>query len=403
MAKTTNRVHETFDELRRRAKELPASGDVEPPDLNHSASDVSDLIEELEVSHTELELQNEDLRHTQSRLAELHQRYSDPYEFAPVAYLQLDLDGTITSINLTGVSMLGRDRAMIESRAMSFFIHGDSFDVFRSTLSHALAHGSCEQAELRIAGEQAPPLWVKADIDPVKNRSGVTEGFRVTLTDVSRLKRAEEKARQASREKDLLMRELQHRTKNDIMLLASFLYLQAQDTQNQEAREALMAARERLTVIQKVYQRLYSQASLREIQVSGVVQSVLANCRQAATAHNVEVESAVTNAKMPTAVAVTVGIMVNELVTNAIRHADGENPRATVSLSLREEHTVRLVVADNGRGFPDRVVTNGGRGFGLRVVDGLAQTHGGSLELSNTGPDGGAQAVVTLRIPAEEA
>lgn len=93
-----------------------------------------ETLHELRVHQIELEMQNESLRKAQFALEEAHERYLDLYEFAPVAYLTLNQYGMINTVNLTAVSLLGRDRKLLLNREFSTFLMPESVERYSQYL-----------------------------------------------------------------------------------------------------------------------------------------------------------------------------------------------------------------------------------------------------------------------------
>jgi two-component system, sensor histidine kinase PdtaS len=196
------------------------------------------------------------------------------------------------------------------------------------------------------------------------------------------LRKGWERAVEAERAKDLLYRELAHRTKNDFAMAASMLGLQARSQQSPEAKRALMTAVGRLQVLGKahdqfqpgegeqVQMRAYLEAlcqSLSDSMSGGSVQSLTVTCD--------EIE-------LPSARAVPVGLIVNELVTNTYKHAFFEGEQGAVRVSLRRGEGCSLLVEDNGKGCPDGAAS----GLGSQLVTLLVGQLDGTLERTSADP-----------------
>lgn len=100
---------------------------------------------------------------------------------------------------------------------------------------------------------------------------------------------------------------------------------------------------------------------------------------------------------VPTRLSLSIGIILNELLTNAVKYAfaPGSDPRIMISIGRnRESEAIELTVADNGRGLPEEVVEGRRRGYGLTIVESLVKQHKGVLEL---GGKNGAYIRITLR------
>ena len=146
---------------------------------------------ELQVYQVELAMQNEALRQTQALLIEARDQYIDLYEFAPVGYLLLSADGTITSINLTGATLLGSDRKKLLHKTFRSFVVAEDQDRWTR---HVLgfARGSDHSvAEFVLKRDNGTVFHARLDCLPWKSAAGVPS-LRVTLADISVQKRHSE-------------------------------------------------------------------------------------------------------------------------------------------------------------------------------------------------------------------
>ncbi|HEY7884169.1 MAG TPA: EAL domain-containing protein [Cellvibrionaceae bacterium] len=167
-----------------------------------SEESVKRMLYELQVHKIELEMQNEELQ--QTRITErLYYRYTELFEFAPIAYFAFDLQGTISQVNLRGASLLGVERANLVGTLFSTYVTTQYRDIFKRCLAKAFEGSSVEFCEIEVqAGERTLWLSVEANL-------GVTGTDCLTaMTDITDRKKAEEIQKIAYEEKEKRANEL---------------------------------------------------------------------------------------------------------------------------------------------------------------------------------------------------
>ena len=194
-------------------------------------------------------------------------------------------------------------------------------------------------------------------------------------------------------EKDLLMREVDHRVKNSLAIVRSILNVQSRSTADDAVRQALRRAAQRVGTIAAIHERLYRD-SVGELEMCGYLHDL---CRDLESSvgegRDVRIDVACAPTHVGADIATVMGLVVSELVTNAIRHAFGE-AGGTIRVGLKEEDGRRcLTVHDDGRGLPEGFEASKGGGLGMRVVSAYVRQHGWTLEATN---DGGACFCITL-------
>ena len=162
-----------------------------------AATDVKVLLQELEVHQVELELQNEDLRQTQEALIKARDRYRELYELAPVGYLTLDSQGTVLEGNMAAAHMCSRRRERLAGRRFEQFMHPDDRDPCHQLLRNARAERSQQAGEARLVGATGESRCVRIEAAPRMHPDGSAGGFRVTLTDITERRRAEDALRES--------------------------------------------------------------------------------------------------------------------------------------------------------------------------------------------------------------
>ena len=181
--------------LRRRAEALlkksPHPGSRTP------AAGVQNVVHELGVHQVELEMQNEELRRTELELMRSRDRFSDLYDFAPVGYLTINLEGTVLEANLTAAKMLGVVRNRLVAQPFSRFIEHDSQDTFYRHRRAAFSSGKPGTCELVLRRADGTGLPVHLESLPFAGDAARIRQCRIALVDVTELNRTEAALRDA--------------------------------------------------------------------------------------------------------------------------------------------------------------------------------------------------------------
>jgi two-component system, cell cycle sensor histidine kinase and response regulator CckA len=177
------------EELRRRAEERLSSRPVELKQL--SPEEAQTLLQELQIHQVELEMQNEQLRQTQAELETALTKYSDFYDFAPVAYLTLDERGLILEANLTAATMLGVKRTGLLQRPVTNYIVKEDRNIYFRQHQQLLETQGPQHYELRMLQKDGTPFWTGiSTIATLDNNNARL--CKATISDITGRKRAEE-------------------------------------------------------------------------------------------------------------------------------------------------------------------------------------------------------------------
>jgi two-component sensor histidine kinase len=199
--------------------------------------------------------------------------------------------------------------------------------------------------------------------------------------DISERKRAER--RQAG-----LFDELNHRVNNNLTLVSGILRMKAHETDNDVVRDQLLRADARVQSIAQVHKALYRGPRNDVVDFGAYLEELCAGIRESLI-HDERIEVKVEAESVPVAVdmAIPLGMVVNELITNAVKYAYPPPDRGLIWVRfVREKDGLALSIRDYGRGLPDNIESRPGGGLGMKLVKSLvAQVHG---ELVTLGPPG---------------
>ena len=180
------------------------------------------------------------------------------------------------------------------------------------------------------------------------------------------------------------LREMDHRTKNNFQIVTSLLTMQGSRSTNAEVRAALGEAAERLKAVSAVYDALApSSHGLATVRLQDQLQEICDQIGRGILPQGIALEAELEPMLVPHETAVAVGIIVNELVTNACKHAFGDGGGTIRVRAVRENGgEARIEVADDGRGFVPSSTRKGG--LGTRLVAAFVQRVGGRSEVRSS-------------------
>jgi PAS domain S-box-containing protein len=188
-------------QMRRRAEELARMNATQPLESLEALSpeQTRQMLHELRVHQTELEIQNEELRRAQVELDATRARYFDLYDLAPVGYCTVGEKGLISEANLTAATLLGVDRRDLVKQPLTRFILKEDQDVYYLYRKQLFETGEPQACELRMAKKDGTQFWAHLAGNAAKHADGTPVCYTV-LNDITERKREEqEKADLAAR------------------------------------------------------------------------------------------------------------------------------------------------------------------------------------------------------------
>lgn len=384
------------DQLRT-AAELRAGG---PTPTN--ADELDKLVHDLRVHQIELEMQNEELRATQERLEDTKEEYVRLYNDAPVGYLSLDSAGIIRRCNKTFEEMMGLEAGLILNRPLADFLGVGDKEVFLARYRAFFKQPSGKDFEVSLRhknGETPVRLTGRPDTRVPADSQKHGDGLLVMVYDITEQAQAASQIKALLTEKELLLREIHHRVKNNLSTVISLLSMRSEQQDHSTCVNVVDEAKNRVETMLMVYQLLHDGHSSRLVNLREYLDGLLEKIASVCAPDNlVAVERDVCNLQLDSATAVNLGILMNELVTNAYKYAFEPGTSGTIRVAARELENRRLalMVEDNGRGFPEGFNPAQSDGFGLAVVEGLCSQMNGSYEIIPLEP--GARFAVELEL-----
>lgn len=208
--------------------------------------------------------------------------------------------------------------------------------------------------------------------------------FILFINDISQYKDATAKIRQSLKEKEVLLKEIHHRVKNNLQVVTSLLSLQSSFIEDQSIKEIFMQSQYRINSMGMVHEMLYQSVAISSINYGSYLQRLSRRLLQAMRGRNTKIclELKVEDINLNIDTAVPLGLIVNEILTNALKYAFGDNDEGSIYIELKQLQTAefRLKIGDNGCGFGETVDFKSAVSLGLMLISKLARQLNGKIE-----------------------
>jgi PAS domain S-box-containing protein len=240
---------------------------------------------------------------------------------------------------------------------------------------------------------------VEISLSPIETDEGVL--VSAAIRDITDRKQVENRLRASLQEKEVLLREIHHRVKNNLQIVSSMLNLQMEQLHDKEALVLFQESQARVHSIALFHEKLYQSRDLSRVSIADYLDGLVAGLvsTYGVNPDRIALRTSLQDVPMSVDAAIASGLIVNELVSNALKYAFPDEREGEVSIGLRREGSeVVIEVHDNGVGFPAGLDFRSAGSLGLKLVTIFTEQTGGRLDLDR---NGGTR--FTVRFPSEDA
>lgn len=214
---------------------------------------------------------------------------------------------------------------------------------------------------------------------------------------IKRLKDSEERLTGSLKEKEILLREVHHRVKNNMAIISSMLHMQAGYCDDDRQLNIFKETQGRIKTMALVHEKIYQSANFASVDVEGYVVSLSDSILIAfAGKKNIKITMDIERLSLDIDTLIPCGLIINELLTNACKHAFGKGqPDARINIELKRagDNRLMLAISDNGVGMPAGVELSSVTSLGLKLVSALVAQLGGEMQLK---ADGGTNVTIYM-------
>ncbi len=222
---------------------------------------------------------------------------------------------------------------------------------------------------------------------PIRDTKGSVIGVVLAFRDVTEQVRAEEQVKASLREKEVLLKEIHHRVKNNLQVMSSLLYLQSKNIKDKETLEMFQESQSRVRSMALVHERLYQSQDLARIDFAEYIRNLANHLFRSYGVNTNVIKLKINVDDVPLGVdtAIPCGLIINELVSNCLKHAFHDDRVGEIRIELRaDDGEFTLMVSDNGVGFPEDLDFRDTGSLGLQLVNMLVEQFEGTIELDRS-------------------
>jgi PAS domain S-box-containing protein len=338
-----------------------------------------------------------DKKESRKALKESQKKYRDLAELLPQTIFESNLNGDITFTNRIGLKIFGYtqedlDRGLNILQLLDPKDHLKALeDTQRRLLMEVLSVE--EYTALKKDGTHFPILEYS---NAIKQNNKVV-GSRGVIVDLTDIKNVENNLKASLQEKEILLREIHHRVKNNMQIISSLLNLQTEYVDDEEAVNVLQESQNRVRSMAIIHEKLYQSKDLTHINFVDYIQSLVLNLFYSYDIDNTQIKPIlkIEDISLNIETAVPCGLIISELISNSLKYAFPNKMNGEIIVSLKsEKNTYQLCVCDNGIGLPEDINFSKIKTLGLLLVNSLTEQIDGKVTIYR---DNGTQYKITFK------
>jgi PAS domain S-box-containing protein len=319
-------------------------------------------------------------------LRESEERFRSAFDDAPTGMAMLALDGRFLRSNRSLCELLGYSEQEILTTNFQSITFPDDLAADLSHAEELLAGRTAPyHMEKRFVHREGQTIHTLLFVSLVRDDKGLPLYCIKHVQDISERKRSEQLTQATLREKETLLKEVHHRVKNNLQIISTLLDLQSGHTTDTRALEMFKESRGRVRSMALIHERLYRAQDLARVDFVEYVRQLADDLYRAyrVSSGRIALEIDVDAPPLTVDIAIPCGLLINELVSNCLKHAFTGCSEGWLKVGLHAQGGTNVLwVADNGAGIPHDVDFRNTESFGLQLVNTLVDQLGGRIELN---------------------
>lgn len=282
------------------------------------------------------------------------------------------------------------------------FVHPDDLEKVKSSIQKAVHTPSLSETdylnevEYRHKTSSGSYIWIETAGTPIFDHGDGLSGFVCSSRNINDRKRAEKQIKASLEEKEVLLKEIHHRVKNNMQIISSLLSLQSRYIKDENYLAIFKESQNRVRSMAMIHEGLYRTHNLARINFEKYIQNLIYGLFS-----SYGIDQSIIKTKMDLNevlldidTAIPCGLILNELITNSLKHAFPEEREGEINVLLSQKGNIlQIIVGDNGIGFPENIDFQNTESLGLQLVNTLVDQLKGEIKIEN---NNGTKFIFTL-------
>jgi PAS domain S-box-containing protein len=359
-----------------------------------------DALEAVHKRNVQLEVSEKKHQQTMEALRKSEEKYHNLFENVNDIILSMDLKGNIIDANKKAEEISGYSREDLPVNVLSLINPIDALK-FASRLKKLLIEKKLPPTEYTLKTKNGEKIMVEITSSLIEKK-GKSRGIMVVGRDITERKKAEVRIKNSLKEKEVLLKEIHHRVKNNMQIISSLLHLQEMHLKDQSIRKAFRESQNRIRSMALIYEKLYHSEDLARIDMREYIDSLSADLFRTYNINPIDItlQNDVKDIYLTLETAIPCCLIINDLVSNSLKHAfppEKDNmeggkrnkPKGQIQVNFfsskrkKTENEYTIVVRDNGIGFPDEFDYKKVETLGFQLVSMFVKKLRGTIALSS--------------------
>lgn len=308
------------------------------------------------------------------------------YEDAPLGIALVNENGVFINVNRSMCEIVGYDETELINRSVESITHPDDWET-EIELIRSLKGTDEDKISFnkRYIKKNDEVVWANLLTTIIKDEDNNFLFALGIVEDITKQLASKQNLESSLKEKEVLLREIHHRVKNNLNIITGLLELQSDGITDENLKKKLMESVQRVRSMAMLHERLYTKTDISRINLASYIKE-LVNYLIAAFSNRTEIitDYNMDEVEISLDQAVPCGLIVNEVITNSLKYAfDGEYEGVITILLHNDEDYLNITISDNGKGIPESVNTSNPETLGLQLIRLLVYQLLGRLEITN--------------------
>ncbi|HET6245331.1 MAG: PAS domain S-box protein [Bacteroidetes bacterium] len=236
--------------------------------------------------------------------------------------------------------------------------------------------GIPQHFEIPYYSKEGKSIWLETFLNPIRLEKGKIEEISCIAQDITGKKIIEQQIKSSLKEKEVLLKEVHHRVKNNLQVISSILNLQSSNLTDKKVLDVLKESQDRIKTMAYIHESLYQSKDFSQINFLEYIDNLSRNLLHSYRGHNnfVDLKLDIDKVYLNLDLAIPCGLIINELVSNALKYAFPKNKKGTIFIGVKVmADDLQITVKDNGIGFPQHIVFKNTETLGLQLVTALSE------------------------------